>query len=128
VTPLVLLFDLDGTLTDPRPGIVRCLRHALDTLRAPCPPDDVLASFIGPPLREAFATLLRTSDRDLIERAVALYREEYGDTGLFENRVYAGVTRMLDDCLEARLGRRGPSPATACSAHHERWTSTRSCT
>jgi len=120
VTPLVLLFDLDGTLTDPRPGIVRCLRHALDTLRAPCPPDDVLASFIGPPLREAFATLLRTSDRDLIERAAALYREEYGDTGLFENRVYAGVTRMLDDCLEARLGRRVPSPATACSARHAR--------
>jgi phosphoglycolate phosphatase len=95
VTPLVLLFDLDGTLTDPRPGIVRCMKHALDTLRVPCPPDDVLASFIGPPLRETFATFLETSDRDLIERALALYREEYGETGLFENRVYAGVTQML---------------------------------
>jgi phosphoglycolate phosphatase len=47
-------------------------------------PDDVLASFIGPPLRKTFATLLDTSDRDLIERAMALYREEYGQTGLFE--------------------------------------------
>ena len=119
-TPLVLLFDLDGTLTDPRPGIVRCLKHALDTLGAPCPSDDVLASFIGPPLRETCAKLLETSDRDLIERAIALYREEYGQTGLFENRVYAGIPQMLDHCLEARLGRRGPSPATACSAHYTR--------
>ena len=45
---LVLLFDLDGTLTDPAPGIVRCMRHALDKLGAACPSSDVLASFIGP--------------------------------------------------------------------------------
>src|SRR5262249_29064963 len=64
--------------------------------------------------------LLETSDRDLIERAVALYREEYGQTGLFENRVYAGVASMLDRCLEARVGPRAPGPATACSAHHTR--------
>ena len=95
--PLALLFDLDGTLTDPKPGIVRCMKHALDKLGAPCPADDVLASFIGPPLRETFATVLETADRDLIERAVALYREEYGETGLFENEVYAGVTQMLDE-------------------------------
>jgi phosphoglycolate phosphatase len=96
VKPLVLLFDLDGTLTDPRPGIVRCMKHALGALAAPCPPDDVLASFIGPSLRGTFATLLETSDRELIERALALYRVEYGDTGLFENQVYAGVSQMLD--------------------------------
>ena len=94
--PLVLLFDLDGTLTDPRPGIVRCMRHALDKLGAPCPSDDVLASFIGPSLRGTFATLLETSDRGLVERALAFYREQYGDTGLFENHVYDGVAQMLD--------------------------------
>jgi len=98
--PLVLLFDLDGTLTDPRSGIVRCLKHALDELGAPCPPDDVLASFIGPPLRGTFAKLLATSDRSLIERAMALYREEYGESGLFENQVYAGVAQMLDQARE----------------------------
>jgi len=92
----VLLFDLDGTLTDPRPGIVRCMKHALDKIGAPAPPDDVLASFIGPSLRGTFATLLETSDRDLIERVLALYREEYGDAGLFENHVYDGVAQMLD--------------------------------
>jgi phosphoglycolate phosphatase len=93
---LVLLFDLDGTLTDPRPGIVRCMRYAFDKLGAPCPSDDVLASFIGPPLRGTFATLLETSDRELIERALGFYREQYGDTGLFENHVYDGVAQMLD--------------------------------
>lgn len=92
-----LLFDLDGTLTDPRRGIVRCLRYALDKLGAPCPSDDVLASFIGPSLRSTFATLLETTDRELIERTVGLYREEYGIGGLFENTVYDGIVRVLDD-------------------------------
>ena len=92
----MLLFDLDGTLADPRPGIVRCMKYALDELGAPCPSDDVFASFIGPPLRGTFATLLETSDRQRVERALALYREQYGETGLFENHVYHGVTRMLD--------------------------------
>lgn len=91
-----LLFDLDGTLTDPRPGIVRCMKHALDRLGCPRPSDDTLASFIGPPLRGTFATLLETTDRTLVERALAFYREQYGDTGLFENHVYDGVTEMLD--------------------------------
>ncbi len=92
----MLLFDLDGTLTDPRAGMVRCMRHALDTLGSPCPSDDVLASFIGPPIRGTFGTLLATSDRELIERATSLYREQYGVSGLFENRVYDGVAEMLD--------------------------------
>src|SRR2546425_12364645 len=72
------------------------MKHALDKIGAPAPPDDVLASFIGPSLRGTFATLLETSDRDLIERVLALYREEYGDAGLFENHVYDGVAQMLD--------------------------------
>ena len=62
-----VLFDLDGTLTDPRPGFVRSIRHALDRLRVACPDDDVLASFIGPPLRGTLATLLGTADRRPIE-------------------------------------------------------------
>jgi phosphoglycolate phosphatase len=93
----VLLFDLDGTLTDPRAGIVRCMRDALGKVGAPCPSDDVLASFIGPSLRGTFATLLETSDRDPVERVLALYREEYGVTGLFENHVYDGVLGMLGE-------------------------------
>src|SRR5687767_15360300 len=96
VTPDVLLFDLDGTLTDPKPGIVGSLRFALGQLAAPCPTDDVLASYIGPPLRGTFATLLSTNESDRIEEAMRLYRQRFADTGIYENRVYDGVPEMLE--------------------------------
>lgn len=97
---LTVFFDLDGTLTDSRLGIVRCIRYALERVPHPCPPDEVLATFIGPSLRRGFAALLETSDATRIERALALYRERYVAAGLFENQVYTGVPRMLE-----RLGR-----------------------
>jgi phosphoglycolate phosphatase len=93
----VVLFDLDGTLIDPRVGIVRSLRHALERLARPCPPDEALTACIGPPLRSSFATLLATSDRCLIEQAMTLYRERFATVGLYENHVYDGVPAMLDD-------------------------------
>jgi phosphoglycolate phosphatase len=95
MTPRVLLLDLDGTLTDSRPGIVRCMRHALERLGAPCPPDDVLATHIGWPLRGAFAAMLGNHDAGLVDRAFSLYRERYGHTGLYENAVYPGIPEML---------------------------------
>jgi len=91
----VLLFDLDGTLTDARPGIVACIRHALAGLGRACPDDARLDEFIGPPLRRTFATLLATDDRALVEEALRRYRERFGATGLYENRVYDGVPAML---------------------------------
>jgi phosphoglycolate phosphatase len=103
MTHPTLLFDLDGTLTDPRPGIVGCLRHALDRLGRPCPDEDVLAACIGPPLRSSFATLLDTRDGALIEEATRLYRERFGVVGLFENRVYDGVPEMLARLRGGRL-------------------------
>jgi len=96
LTARVLLFDLDGTLTDPRPGIVGCIRFALDRLRVSCPSDEVLAGYIGPPLRGTFATLLDTSDAERIEEALRLYRQRFADKGLYENKIYAGVPAMLD--------------------------------
>jgi phosphoglycolate phosphatase len=102
VTSGVVLLDLDGTLTDPRPGIVRCIRYALDRLARPCPSDDALATRIGPPLRGTFGTLLETSDPALIERAMGFYRERFADVGLYENQVYDGIPAVLDG-----LGRGG---------------------
>jgi len=96
LTHNVVLFDLDGTLTDPKPGIVASLRFALSQLRAPCPTDDALATYIGPPLRGTFATLLGTHESDRIEEAMRLYRHRFADTGLYENRVYDGVPEMLE--------------------------------
>jgi len=92
----ILLFDLDGTLTDPKPGIVGCIRFALDQLAIACPGDVVLAGFIGPPLRETFASLLGTAEADPIEQAMALYRLRFAKTGLYQNQVYDGVRTMLE--------------------------------
>ena len=105
-----LLFDLDGTLTDPRPGIVGSIRYALERMERASPPDDVLATFIGPPIRGTFAGLLGTTSSELVERAVALYRERFGTVGLFENAVYPGVPEML-----AAAGGQAPAAFVATS-------------
>jgi phosphoglycolate phosphatase len=93
---LTVLFDLDGTLTDSSAGITGCIRHALGRLGRPCPEDDVLAAYIGPPLRGTFSTLLGTTDPALIDTALSHYRARYDETGLYENRVYDGVPEMLE--------------------------------
>jgi phosphoglycolate phosphatase len=91
-----VLLDLDGTLTDPRVGIARCIRFALERLERPCPSDAALAWCIGPPLRGTFRTLLADSDPTLIERALDLYRERFTEVGLYENVLYADIPAALD--------------------------------
>lgn len=106
--PDVVLFDLDGTLTDAAPGILACLRHALDAQGIEHPDDATLRTFLGPPLADTFARLgLSTADTD---RAIATYRERYHDVGLFENAVYDGIPDLL-----ARLRERGLVLAVATS-------------
>jgi phosphoglycolate phosphatase len=90
-----ILFDLDGTLTEPALGITNCYRFALESLGRPAPAQSDLLKFIGPPMRQSFAGILATDDAELIERAVALYRERFARVGLYENEVYAGVREML---------------------------------
>lgn len=98
-----ILFDLDGTLTDPGEGIVRCLRYALEELNLPVPSEEAMAAYVGPPLRENFAALCgKADDTELIERGVALYRERYGRAGAYENRVYDGIVEMLDSLGSTR--------------------------
>jgi phosphoglycolate phosphatase len=97
----VLLFDLDGTLTDPKPGIVGCIRFALDQLTVACPADDALVQYIGPPLRATFGTLLGTADAQRIEEAMAFFRQRFSVTGLFENQIYDGVPSMLERASRA---------------------------
>ena len=90
-----VLFDLDGTLTDPAEGIVRCIQYSLATLQISCPPDEELARYIGPPLRETFSSVCKSADHALIERAVAIFRERFSTVGLFENIPYSEVPSML---------------------------------
>jgi phosphoglycolate phosphatase len=90
-----ILFDLDGTLTEPALGITNCYRFALTSLGRPAPAESDLLKFIGPPMRQSFAGILATDDAELIERAVTLYRERFARVGLYENEVYSGVREML---------------------------------
>jgi phosphoglycolate phosphatase len=94
ITP-ILLFDLDGTLTDPSSGILSCLRHALAEIGAEIPPPAALQQCIGPPLRDALLSIL--GHEATADRALALFRERYGRTGLFENRLYPGIGQALQE-------------------------------
>ena len=91
---------MDGTLIDPSEGIFDSLRYALRKLDEPQPPDEGFPSFIGPPLRMIFSRLLKTEDKVALENAVALYRERYADTGLYQCVVYDGIFTILENLAE----------------------------
>jgi phosphoglycolate phosphatase len=107
--PTVLL-DLDGTLTDPREGIVGCIRYALEALGCAPRADAELERYIGPPLADTFRELLPEPDEARLAEAIALYRERFVDRGLFENRVYPDIPELL-----AALAERGLRTAIATS-------------
>ncbi|MEB3293018.1 MAG: HAD hydrolase-like protein, partial [Synechococcales bacterium] len=90
-----IFFDLDGTLTDPKPGITRSIQYALRELGLDSPSEDELAIYIGPPLRQSFATLLDTDEPDRIEQAITYFRNRFTRIGLYENTVYAGIEALL---------------------------------
>jgi phosphoglycolate phosphatase len=92
----VLLFDLDGTLTDPWIGITRSILYALEKLGAPFPADPrELIWCIGPPLKRSFEKLLGDARKSEAKRALELYRENYEATGIFENVLYPGIPELL---------------------------------
>jgi phosphoglycolate phosphatase len=95
-----LLFDLDGTLTDPFVGITRSVQYAMQKLGRPVPAADDLRWCIGPPLKLAFATLLDTNDEAAMDEGVRLYRERYATSGKFENELIPGIPEMLAGFVE----------------------------
>lgn len=88
-----ILFDLDGTLTDPHEGITQCIRYAMDKMQRDCPEE--LSWCIGPPLQDTFKQLLQAQATEEVDQAVRLFRERFSEKGMFENRVYDGVMDML---------------------------------
>jgi len=88
-----IFFDLDGTLTDPKPGITRSIQYALRRLDRAVPSEDELTWCIGPPLRASLQKLL--GGDELADRALALYRERFADIGLYENEIYPGIADIL---------------------------------
>lgn len=93
-----ILFDLDGTLTNPKEGITKCVQYALRHfgIEREC---DELVEFIGPPLKEQFMKFASLSEEDGA-RAVSIYRERFAPIGLFENEIYKGVIPMLEKLKE----------------------------
>ena len=96
----VLLWDLDGTLTDPKVGVTLSVQYALNRLDYPLREADDLDWIIGPPLKESFKTLLQTTDETLLNQAITIYRERYKDLGLYENIVYPGIPELLRQLKE----------------------------
>lgn len=89
-----IVFDLDGTLTDPYPGISKCIAHALEKMKAPALDPLTLASFIGPPLLQSFQETCGFSEKQADE-ALGYYRERFAIKGLYENSVYTGISELL---------------------------------
>lgn len=89
-----ILFDLDGTLTDPYPGISKSIAYALEKMEAPALDAQTLVTFIGPPLLQSFQEICEFTENQAIE-AVGYYRERFAIKGLYENSVYAGIPELL---------------------------------
>ncbi len=87
-----IYFDLDGTLTDPREGITRCIQYALGALGSAVPTEDELLWCIGPPLLQSFEKLVGDAQA---QAAVQLYRERFDEQGWRENRPYDGIAQLL---------------------------------
>lgn len=90
-----ILFDLDGTLTNPKEGITKCVQYALKYFNIDEPNLDNLTKFIGPPLHESFERFYNFSKEDA-KLAVEKYRERFSTIGLFENGVYDGIKELLE--------------------------------
>lgn len=95
-----LLFDLDGTLTDPGIGITNSVAYALEKYGIKTNDRTQLYKFIGPPLQDSFERFYGFSKEDA-KMAVQYYREYYKETGIFENKLYDGMEHLLQSLCEA---------------------------
>lgn len=95
-----ILFDLDGTISDPKEGITRCVQYALSSFGIEEQDPDKLEPFIGPPLRESFMQFYGFS-AEQAEMATNKYRERFSVTGKYENALYPGMAELLRDLQAA---------------------------
>lgn len=90
-----LIFDLDGTLSDPAEGIARCINFALACHALAGINEDLVSRYIGPPLDESFQAITGSASEPLIKGLVAKFRERYADIGYAENVLYPGIPEVL---------------------------------
>ena len=88
------LFDLDGTLTDPAEGIIKCIEHAFAQLGVSSPAAGELEHWIGPPLHTSLTEVL--GDAKLAQQALQFYRQRFASVGLYENRLIPGIGELLE--------------------------------
>jgi phosphoglycolate phosphatase len=92
-----IIFDLDGTLVDSSPGIIKCMHYAFDTLEIDRRPAEAISKVIGPPLHVMISMLLDTDDSALIQEAVLHFRNRYRQYGIVELNLYLGVIELIDE-------------------------------
>jgi phosphoglycolate phosphatase-like HAD superfamily hydrolase len=96
--PQLVLFDLDGTLTDSAEGIVSSFRHALQTIGAPVPDGDLATRVVGPPMHHTLSTMGLGEQADA---AIAAYRADYTSRGWAMNSLFDGIPALLADLRAA---------------------------
>ncbi|MDD2233529.1 MAG: HAD family hydrolase [Desulfitobacteriaceae bacterium] len=96
----ILLFDLDGTLTDPKLGIINSIQYSLKHFGIIETDENRLTEFIGPPLIESFRKHYYF-DEDKARLAVAKYREYFAEKGIFENQVYLSIPELLEELSDS---------------------------
>ena len=94
-----ILFDLDGTLTDPAIGITNSVKYALNKFGIEVEDRAELYKFIGPPLIDAFIEFYGFEHEKAV-KALEYYREYFRERGIFENRIYDGADKMLQKLKE----------------------------
>ena len=99
----VILFDLDGTLSDPLVGIGRSINYALSHFGYPELPLSELAMHVGPPLDQAFTVITGVAVPSALDGFVAKYRERYGEIGYSENVLYPGIAEALHSLTGAGI-------------------------
>jgi phosphoglycolate phosphatase len=92
-----LLFDLDGTISDPLDGIARSFNYALSFYGYNDIPVSDVAKYVGPPLDESFKAVTGINDSTEIDAIISKYRERYSDVGFSENKLYPGIKEAIND-------------------------------
>lgn len=109
----IILFDLDGTLTDSMEGVIRSVQYMQEKMNREIWSFDDLRFIVGPPLIQSFTGEFGM-ELELAEKAVEVFRERYSTIGLFENKVFPGIVELLED-----LKGKGKRMAVATSKKEE---------
>lgn len=95
-----ILFDFDGTLSESGPGIIKAMRYGLTAVGIEEQDENILQSFIGPPLNVQLQKVYHLSPKDTLS-VITKFREQYDNKGVYDSRLYPGIKNMLRDLYHA---------------------------